>query len=336
MSTFGLDTPAVNATGMYANAVFEGKDLCESQTYMERVIVEHDVRAGHGQADAALFLRSTPRLQLMVLRYGVEVEITPRLFDDFSLVQVPLRGTTRIHCDGEVLDLTPGQSALVSPQHDLKLLWSSECEQLIVRIPNALFHQAALDHAPWRHRVNATRPLLSPVTLIDGESGWHWNTLLAALLNATEQPDHGTPGAHPAWVAHCEQGLAVHLLTQQRHLNDQGGRPSVQRGNPLAAAEKYARDRLSAPVSMEDLARSAGVSARTLHAHWKHQYGTTPMDWLRNLRLDTAREQLQSSPHTPITDVALSCGFSHLGRFAAYYKDRFGELPRHTSSLSKA
>lgn len=330
MPTFGLETTAVNAAGMYANAVFEGKDLCESQAYMQRAIVEHEVRAGYGRADAALFMRSTPRLQLMVLRYGVEVEITPRLFDDFSLVQVPLRGATRIHCDGEALDLVPGQSALVSPRHALKILWSSECEQLIVRIPNALFHQAALDHMPWRQRLDMSKPLLSPVTLIDGDAGWQWNALLGALLTATEQQAPGAAAGHPAWIAHCEQGLAVHLLTQQRHLNAPDDRAGTQRGNPLAAAEKFARDRLAAPVSMDDLARSAGVSARTLHLHWKRQYGTSPMEWLRNLRLDAAREQLQSNPFAPITDVALSCGFSHLGRFAAYYRDRFGELPRHT------
>lgn len=97
------------------------------------------------------------------------------------------------------------------------------------------------------------------------------------------------------------------------------------------AAEQYARSRLCAPIALEDLARAAGVSARTLHFYCKRDHGIGPMEWLRNLRLDAAREQLRQSRSRQITDVATSCGFGHLGRFSAYYRERFGELPRDTA-----
>jgi len=32
-----------------------------------------------------------------------------------------------------------------------------------------------------------------------------------------------------------------------------------------------------------------------------------------------------------VTEVALNCGFSHLSRFAACYRERFGHLPRETA-----
>ena len=51
---------------------------------------------------------------------------------------------------------------------------------------------------------------------------------------------------------------------------------------------------------------------------------------LRNMRLDAVRAQLLLQPDLNITETALQFGFGHLGRFASYYADRFGELPRQT------
>jgi len=31
-----------------------------------------------------------------------------------------------------------------------------------------------------------------------------------------------------------------------------------------------------------------------------------------------------------VTEVALSCGFNHLSKFAKSYRERFGELPSET------
>ena len=54
------------------------------------------------------------------------------------------------------------------------------------------------------------------------------------------------------------------------------------------------------------------------------------MELLRNLRLDAVNERLRANPAASITATALDFGFGHLGRFPAYYAERFGELPRQT------
>jgi AraC-like DNA-binding protein len=49
------------------------------------------------------------------------------------------------------------------------------------------------------------------------------------------------------------------------------------------------------------------------------------------LRLDQARQQLlHAAASTSVTDVAARCGFNHLGRFAAWYRHRYGESPSAT------
>jgi transcriptional regulator GlxA family with amidase domain len=55
------------------------------------------------------------------------------------------------------------------------------------------------------------------------------------------------------------------------------------------------------------------------------------MTHVRNRRLERVRAALLTSEESTSV-VALDAGFTHLGRFAAAYRERFGELPSATRS----
>jgi transcriptional regulator GlxA family with amidase domain len=99
----------------------------------------------------------------------------------------------------------------------------------------------------------------------------------------------------------------------------------------LQRAEEFMRSRLDAALSLEDVADAAGVSRRTLAQLFRRHRDLSPMEVLRNMRLDTAHAQLARHDGASVTQIALDCGFSHLSRFAACYRERFGQLPRETS-----
>ena len=103
----------------------------------------------------------------------------------------------------------------------------------------------------------------------------------------------------------------------------------------LAMLEKYIKARLSAPLALAGLAHAAGVSVRPLNALCHQVHGFAPMDLLRNMRLDAARERLIVQPDANITDTAFEFGFGHQGRFSAYYRERFSELPKHTRRCAR-
>ncbi|MDZ4327802.1 MAG: helix-turn-helix domain-containing protein, partial [Pseudomonas sp.] len=90
------------------------------------------------------------------------------------------------------------------------------------------------------------------------------------------------------------------------------------------------REHLVQGISLAELAVAGGVSIRSLNTLCQREYGQSPMDRLRGLRLEAAREYLLARPHTSVTEVALEFGFGHVGRFANYYRQRFGELPKQT------
>jgi transcriptional regulator GlxA family with amidase domain len=55
------------------------------------------------------------------------------------------------------------------------------------------------------------------------------------------------------------------------------------------------------------------------------------MSMLRTVRLEHVRAELQSVTSVEkISDIAFKWGIVHLGRFAADYRKRFGELPSET------
>lgn len=85
------------------------------------------------------------------------------------------------------------------------------------------------------------------------------------------------------------------------------------------------------PLTVADLAECAGTSERALHAAFRRELGTTPMAYLRTRRLDAVREDLLAAgPGAGVAAIAMRHGFSHLGRFAAAYRVRFGEAPSVT------
>jgi len=100
----------------------------------------------------------------------------------------------------------------------------------------------------------------------------------------------------------------------------------------VRAAREFIEAEIHRPITPSDVARAVGISTRGLQQAFKSHIGTTPAAEIRNARLDAVRRDLLlSDPETTtVSTVALSWGMTHLGRFAASYRDRFGELPRQT------
>lgn len=82
--------------------------------------------------------------------------------------------------------------------------------------------------------------------------------------------------------------------------------------------------------SPADLAEIAGVSVRRLQQSFRENLGTTPFAHLHEVRLERIHDDLVHGRGESVTDVALRWGVTHLGRFAAAYRTKYGELPSET------
>jgi AraC-like DNA-binding protein len=104
----------------------------------------------------------------------------------------------------------------------------------------------------------------------------------------------------------------------------------------LVRALGWLRSHLSEPIDLERLASVAGVRPRTLETHFRTFLGTTPLGWVRRMRLAEARRELERGrARATVTDIAFASGFTQLGRFAAHYRAAFGETPSVTLRRSR-
>ncbi|MEW2352269.1 helix-turn-helix domain-containing protein [Spirillospora sp. NPDC029432] len=100
----------------------------------------------------------------------------------------------------------------------------------------------------------------------------------------------------------------------------------------LRRAIAYIEDHHTDPdITVADIAAAAGVTPRTLQYAFRRHRGTTPMGYVRRVRLAAAHADLQAAgPGTTVTAVAARWGFHHPGRFAADYRAAYGRSPSTT------
>lgn len=99
----------------------------------------------------------------------------------------------------------------------------------------------------------------------------------------------------------------------------------------FAATELIDRD-ANLPLTPSLIASYCNVDVRTLHAAFRKQLGTTPMEYLRGVRLQRIHADLRDSHVTEATVASIvhKWGVTHLGHFSAAYRSAFGVLPSET------
>jgi len=108
------------------------------------------------------------------------------------------------------------------------------------------------------------------------------------------------------------------------------------RSRSLQLARDYIDALAHEDVDIAELHAISQTSPRTLQRAFVEHYQMSPRDYLRTVRLNRARVAFQrKDTNTSISDIALACGFNHLGKFSASYRQKFGELPRQTVKLNR-
>jgi AraC-like DNA-binding protein len=100
----------------------------------------------------------------------------------------------------------------------------------------------------------------------------------------------------------------------------------------VSAVEEFlATSNMEAP-SIGDVCAVTGFPPRTLCYAFQQVLGLSPALYLRIRRLLAVRRALRvaTPDHADVTTIAMEHGFWHLGRFAQFYKEFFGESPSVT------
>jgi transcriptional regulator GlxA family with amidase domain len=104
------------------------------------------------------------------------------------------------------------------------------------------------------------------------------------------------------------------------------------RFGPLLA---WAREHLDAPLTVEDLAEQAGMSSRHFTRAFIAETGTTPSKAVERLRIEVARQRVQSSSEA-IERVAETTGFRDPERMRRAFIRAFGQPPQSLRRAARA
>jgi AraC-like DNA-binding protein len=265
-----------------------------------------------------------PSVTLNYLTYGSGMRITPGTFDHFFLVKVPLAGTARVRVGDRVVHSTRGRASIGSPTEPIDMIWSEDCEQLLVYLRRSAVEELASgdgDPAPV---------VFDPTMDLQAPSARSWLRLVHLAVDDVEAG--GALFRSPVAAVHFEQTLISGLLALQPSSAQEVERPT----RPCPPAVRRVVDLIEGQPerawTIVELARHAGVSPRTLQEAFQRELGMSPLERLRRTRLERARHDLVSADpaHTSVTDIAARWGFFHLGRFAQTYREKYQELPSQT------
>jgi AraC family ethanolamine operon transcriptional activator len=125
--------------------------------------------------------------------------------------------------------------------------------------------------------------------------------------------------------------VAVALADDSLKRRVEHGRRIDSRGLVSGCIE-YA-DAIGRVPSISELCLVAHVSERRLRTAFTDTVNLPPIRYFRYRLLNQARRRLLDSVQSGVTvsDVAAAHGFEHFGRFAAGYRELFGELPSATA-----
>jgi AraC-like DNA-binding protein len=84
----------------------------------------------------------------------------------------------------------------------------------------------------------------------------------------------------------------------------------------------------SEPICVQELAALAGMSVSSFHEHFKSVTATTPLQFLKDVRLLEAQQRLLSTA-LPVSRVGYDVGFESTAHFSREYARKFGHPPSH-------
>lgn len=321
----------MNALPLERFKVFESESVDETHDLLSRFFcpLELDVVGAHPKLNARMHCRRMRNIAVTYVAYGCDVRMNSGELDSFFAIVVPIAGRGTFQCGFEQVQAQPGRLVVASPADPLHTRLSADCGQIIVRV-----ERAAVEARLSEMIDGVLREPLRFSLGMDVSSGYprSWFEALNYGVNDLSRPDSLL--AHPLAMDQFEQNIITGLLLSQPSnysavlAGDDRPMPSRLLGIAVDLLEGHP-EWAHTPAS---LARQAGVSVRALQKAFREQLDSSPSEYLRGVRLQRVHDELCAAQYdaTTVGEIASKWGMAHHGRFAAVYRERFGESPKQT------
>lgn len=310
--------------------IYEGRDIEEMRQIVGGRLSPHRLTVLGAQRTPSRFRAfHEGAVGLYDLVYGAPVRLLVQELPDFYNVVLPQAGEGVLVVNGTAL---PSPLCVAGPGDVISMDWDHRAVNGSLAMSRAVVDEVTavrLGDVP-REPLRFRRPHLDRAD----PAVRSWLALVGAFRQFLLSPLALRPGLG---VRHFERLLVDTLLDVQAHSwNDEvPGLGTTMLPSALRRATEYCADHAHEPVSVSDIAQAARVGVRTLREGFRTHLDTTPLAYLRRVRLDRVHQDLTAlaagRATGSVTEVACRWGFTHLGRFSAEYRRVYGRLPSDTA-----
>lgn len=136
-------------------------------------------------------------------------------------------------------------------------------------------------------------------------------------------------GAPDLYAAGAARWMVTHLLLQQVKWREVIGEPrstGIITDRRLARVIEYMSCHLQMPLTLDDLAREAGISVHHFGRRFRERIGMGPAAYLTELRVERAR-LLLGTTSLAIADIGARCGYPRPSAFSTAFLRHVGVSP---------
>lgn len=206
-----------------------------------------------------------------------------------------------------------GSLGMTAPGHEAVLRWRGEepNETLHLHLPAATLRRVAADLSA-----------MDPARLtMPNDLAYCDPLVVQVMLSLSEALSRGAPELYAE--AACEL-LAAHILLRHARLKP---RPPSSLPHPrLRRVEDFMRAHIARPLTLDELAREAGMSPFHLLRVFRKIHGETPIRRLTRMRMEAARRHLEAG-REPVSAIAFLCGYENPSHFATAFRRIVGVSP---------
>lgn len=91
--------------------------------------------------------------------------------------------------------------------------------------------------------------------------------------------------------------------------------------------DRYVHDRLSEPISVDELCSAFLVSKNALYRLFHEEFHAGVNEYILQQRLKSAEERLRTEPERNVTQIAAACGFGDYNYFIRVFRKTYGLTP---------
>ncbi|MCH7389103.1 AraC-like ligand-binding domain-containing protein [Acinetobacter dispersus] len=259
------------------------------------------------------------------LKYSAPVMINIEDSADFYLFRITLEGQCELKFDRQQIVQSEGIMSVTHPHTRQQIITNQHCRNIILKLAQQDIETQLFNMLGCRSQ----EPLRFNSSLSCGLEG------IDAIIETLNYLCHAYYNIRNwSFISASFSQYLIELILLKIP-NNYTERLNAQRQQLVPGyikkAQQYIQDNLHQAISLATLSQYCEVSIRSLQKGFSQYLQQTPVEYIREQRLERVHSALQQAvEHQTVTDILLDHGIQSFGHFSSLYKKRYGCLPSHT------